>query len=264
MPTSAPKSRHSGRIIRVISHMGERLERPIRLEEMAAIANLSPFHFDRIFRDVTGLSAAAFQAALRLQHAKSAILMTTRSIVEISTDLGYESVGSFTTRFTRAVGVSPRTLRKGVSALRDRDVAAMFHDRARARVVNAAHAAVTVTFASLPAPGAIVWIGLFAKGIPDGVPVAGTMASGTTTATLARVPPGSYRCLAAAYQPSANILDYLLSNAHAKISTPTVEINASAEPVNLRLTFRTPAITDPPVLLAMPLQRACGANAVGD
>ena len=55
---------------RVILKMREQLDEPFSLQEMAKIAYLSPFHFNRVFRQITGIPPTQFLYALRLEAAK--------------------------------------------------------------------------------------------------------------------------------------------------------------------------------------------------
>ncbi len=58
---------HELAVERVIKSMKERLDAPLDLDEMASIAHFSPFHFNRVFREVTGIPPAQFLNALRLE-----------------------------------------------------------------------------------------------------------------------------------------------------------------------------------------------------
>ena len=79
----------------------------LSLRDMADIAYLSPHHFARTFRRVTGISPGEFQCALRLQRAKRLLLTTDLSASGVCFEVGYGSLGIFTSRFTHLVGVSP-------------------------------------------------------------------------------------------------------------------------------------------------------------
>src|SRR6476660_4196704 len=94
----------------VVRWMREHLDQEISMEEMAEGAGVSPFHFLRTFRRFTGVTPALFLSALRLEEAKRLLLTTERSVTDICFDVGYSSVGTFTTRFTQLVGLSPARL----------------------------------------------------------------------------------------------------------------------------------------------------------
>lgn len=84
----------------VIASMWTRLgDSALNLESLAKIALYSPFHFDRIFRSITGIPPRQYLAALRLEQAKEYLLTTDLPITEIGQRVGYSSFGTFSTRF---------------------------------------------------------------------------------------------------------------------------------------------------------------------
>src|SRR5450432_625377 len=102
---------HQGVVERVIQTMHTHLCEPLALEDMADIACLSPYCFSRVFHQIVGIPPGEFLATLRLDRAKQLLLTTSLSITDICFEVGYVGLGSFTTRFTQQVGVSPRHLR---------------------------------------------------------------------------------------------------------------------------------------------------------
>jgi len=99
-------------IERVIAGMREGYAEDLTLAMMAEMARLSPFHMARLFREETGLPPVAFLAAVRMEEARRQLLRTDASVADISVKVGYSSVGSFTSRFTRTVGLSPGRYRR--------------------------------------------------------------------------------------------------------------------------------------------------------
>src|SRR4026209_2039580 len=91
---------HRRAVERVITNARERLSEPISLHDMSRVAYLSAFHFNRVFHEITGLPPAKFIAAMRLDEAKRLLLNTHLSITDICYDVGYNSLGTFTRRFT--------------------------------------------------------------------------------------------------------------------------------------------------------------------
>jgi AraC family transcriptional regulator len=79
---------------------------------MAEMANLRPYHFARTFRRVTGILPGEFRTAVRLERAKRLLLSTDLRVAEIAFKIGYESVGTFATRFRDLVGLSPGRMRR--------------------------------------------------------------------------------------------------------------------------------------------------------
>lgn len=98
---------------RVIQFMNERLDEPMTIDDLARAAGFSKFHFTRLFHRETGLSPARFLSALRMEEAKRLLVTTTLRVADISLQVGYTSIGTFTTRFTTSVGVSPTRYRRG-------------------------------------------------------------------------------------------------------------------------------------------------------
>lgn len=96
---------------RVIAHLAAGLAESHTLEDMADIAMISPFHFNRIFREVVGLSPVRYLYAMRIEEAKRLILTTPLKIIDICYAVGYNSLGSFNKRFVSLVGCSPRRIR---------------------------------------------------------------------------------------------------------------------------------------------------------
>ncbi len=97
---------------RVIQAMRAQLAEPLSLEEMAEIACLSPFHFNRVFRSITNIPPGEFLAVQRLDAAKRLLLTTSLSVTDVCFELGYTSLGTFTTRFKQLAGMSPLQLRQ--------------------------------------------------------------------------------------------------------------------------------------------------------
>lgn len=84
----------------------------IGVEDMAAAAGLSKAHFTREFRRAFGETPRAYLLTRRLERAAALLRNTDRSVLEICFDVGLQSVGSFTTSFTRTYGVSPTAYRE--------------------------------------------------------------------------------------------------------------------------------------------------------
>ena len=102
---------HRRAVERVITTARERLCEPISLQDMSRVAYLSTFHFNRVFHQITGLPPAKFISAMRLDEAKRLLLNTHLSITDICFEVGYNSLSTFTRRFTQRVGLGPREFR---------------------------------------------------------------------------------------------------------------------------------------------------------
>lgn len=177
---------------RVLSTASQRLHEPLTLDDLASIARFSKYHFARMFRRVTGLSPRRFLYALRLQEAKRLLATTSRSVAEVSNDVGYHSVGTFTSRFAASVGVSPavyRRCRGDVGALPEHD--ARTHEGPDEPTLAGA-----VGFdvdAALVAP---VFVGLFRRPVVEGCPERWVTLPGPGQWRVRPVPDGRWYVLA--------------------------------------------------------------------
>jgi AraC-like DNA-binding protein len=84
---------------------------PLDVDDLAAAAGLSRAHFSREFRRAFGESPHAYLLTRRLERAAALLRTTDRSVAEVCFSVGLQSLGSFTTSFTRTYGVSPTAYR---------------------------------------------------------------------------------------------------------------------------------------------------------
>ena len=92
------------------------------IRELAAECGLSPHHFIRRFKAVFGETPHRVRVRARLERAKELLLSSEASITEVSLRLGFSSLGTFSARFAREVGMSPSCFRR--TAARSRSEAA--------------------------------------------------------------------------------------------------------------------------------------------
>jgi AraC-like DNA-binding protein len=84
---------------------------PLDVDDLAGAAGLSRAHFSREFRRAFGESPHAYLLTRRLERAAALLRNTDNSVADICFSVGLQSVGSFTTSFTRTYGVSPTAYR---------------------------------------------------------------------------------------------------------------------------------------------------------
>jgi AraC family transcriptional regulator len=101
------------RIDQVIDHLNNNLDRSVPLEELAAAAFFSRFHFHRIFVAIMGETVNNFTDRLRNEKAARLLRFSERSVAEISTLCGFSSPSTLSRAFKRYFGVSPARYRKG-------------------------------------------------------------------------------------------------------------------------------------------------------
>lgn len=102
------------RLHRAMEFLTANLGRDVRLEEAAAVVELSPFHFAREFRATTGHSPYQYLLAQRMDHARSLLRTTDWSVQEIAAQCGFVSAASFVRAFRQRVGATPGEWRKHV------------------------------------------------------------------------------------------------------------------------------------------------------
>ncbi|QUT05092.1 helix-turn-helix transcriptional regulator [Sphingobium phenoxybenzoativorans] len=100
------------RLKRVLDFVEARLADDIGLEDLAAEACLSPFHFSRLFREATGLSPSRYVTDRRVQAAREKLGLAESSLVEIALDTGFGSQANFIRVFRKMTGLTPGQYRE--------------------------------------------------------------------------------------------------------------------------------------------------------
>ncbi|MFG3701422.1 helix-turn-helix domain-containing protein [Micromonospora sp. NPDC047620] len=225
--------------------MRERLAEPLTIDDLATAAMFSRYHFSRLFRRLTGISPGRFLAAIRIQEAKRLLINTSLTVAAISTSVGYTSLGTFSSRFHRSVGISPAAYRRHrypEPLPTEQTVPA----RAGATIIGEVR-----TFC--PRFAAPIFIGLFPDAIAEGRPVSWAVMDRPGTYRLSGVAPGSWHLIA-----------HSLRGRNVPASEPdrTDQVTAVARygPVRIagggsiqatEMTMRPPRDFDPPALLSL-------------
>ncbi len=103
-----PPARH---LLRARDLADTRYAEPLGVDDLAAAAGLSRAHFSRSFKKAFGESPHAYLLTRRLERAAALLRMTDRSVADICLSVGLQSIGSFTTSFSRTYGLSPTAYR---------------------------------------------------------------------------------------------------------------------------------------------------------
>ncbi|HEY4386201.1 MAG TPA: helix-turn-helix transcriptional regulator [Ktedonobacteraceae bacterium] len=244
---------HMACVERVILTMHRYVAEPLSLEDMADVACLSPYYFNRIFHQRIGIPPGEFFATLRLNAAKRLLLTTEMSVTEICFAIGYNGLGSFTTRFTQLVGVSPGRLRYLVHnepvtlAAVQKRVIELADKQPPSPWRISGH-----IYSERPMYGNI-FVGLFPKSIPQGRPVSCTLLTTPGPFQLAPVPRGKYYILVAALPDTPDPMAYLLPTSPVQVGVFGPLVIAPEwvwDTVEIRL--RPLGLTDPPIISALP------------
>jgi AraC-like DNA-binding protein len=180
---------------RAITTMRTNFADDVTIDDLARAAMFSKFHFTRVFRRTTGVSPGRFLSAVRLQEAKRLLVSTSLSIAEVSREVGYHSVGTFSTRFARSVGLSPTAYRQ-LGGLSQFPPAPGVADEEAGCVEGR-------IWASGDRPG-LIYAGLFPGRIPEGPPIRCAMLDRPGGFLLQRVPVGEYYLLCQSRDPSGS------------------------------------------------------------
>jgi AraC family transcriptional regulator len=261
-PSGATAAARLDAVERAIVTMGQCLDEPQSLRDLARAAYLSPFHFHRVFRSVTSATPGRFLAAMRMAEAKRLLISSQISVTDISIAVGYSSFGTFTTQFTRLVGMAP--------------------GRFRAWAASVAHLPVAEVLEPLVAgprpvgPGLHGWVsgrpdgsagftilGLFRSGIPQDRPIDCAVVTASSHVLshvhYQSVPrPGTSQVLAMSVAADTTIGDMLAGSPCQGMflgatQLPLAPAEASARDHQFLVWLRAPRITDPPILVAIPL-----------
>jgi AraC-like DNA-binding protein len=105
---SVPISRH---LLRAKDLADARYAEPLTVADLASAAGLSPAYFSRQFRRAFGEPPHIYLMTRRLERAAAMLRTTDHSIADICVSVGLDSVGSFTTSFTRMFARTPTEYR---------------------------------------------------------------------------------------------------------------------------------------------------------
>lgn len=240
---------HARAVERVITKIRERLDEGHSLKEMAAVAYMSRYHFNRTFRQVTGLPPRRFFFGLRLEAATRMLLDTNSSITDICFDVGYNSLGTFVRRFSSVLGVSPKKLRK-LRHLPAKDLRPFPGTK-----LNVGTACSTPGIrGQIQAPpdfSGPIFIGLFPGPIPQGAPIACAISLEPGSYLLAPVPQGPCYIFALGLPWPDTINDYFNYDEALRAGGKLVTVGDGTVEYGT-ICLREPLPTDPPILLNLP------------
>jgi AraC-like DNA-binding protein len=245
---------------RVIASMHEQMDvqkdDPMSLHQLAEIAILSPYHFNRVFRQVTGIPPTQFQYALRLEAAKRLLLTTNLSVTDICFEVGYNSLGTFTMRFTKLVGIPPRILRqlaRRFDPSAQRALLTRYTYPCPPRLDGGLSGVVRGRIDGPDGFEGPIFVGLFDAPIPQSPPLACTLLTAPGDYHLAHVPDGQYHLFVAGLGWSEDTLAYLLCNSALRGHAGPLSVRNGQAIGQVDVSLRPPQLTDPPLLIALPL-----------
>lgn len=252
-PSFETHESHRLAILKVLPFMRQRLTEEIDLGQLAEVAIMSPYHFLRTFREQTGVPPGKFLGALRIEAAKRLLIETDDPILDICYRVGYSSLGSFSTRFTEMVGLSPGRFRQlGKSFYRDLP--------ALMQVVSScplpAGAPVLAASVERQHPDQVVFAGLFDTPIPQGRPMSCAVLLDREQRDFRVAAPhcGIAFLFAVAMDAVTPPVDILIGGSAVRAVAGSGPLNFDeGPPAAPCLRLHPPDPLDPPMLLALPL-----------
>lgn len=243
---------HQHVIERAILAMREHIDSDFSLRDMAKSAMCSRFHFNRVFHQMVGITPGHFLSALRLQTAKRLLLTTSLSVIDVCFEAGYNSLGTFSTRFTHLVGLPPFKLRKLGSNITHTE---QLMEKLPGNLALDSTPSVCGTVTAPEDFEGLIFVGLFREPIPQGAPVSCAYLQCCGDFQLPSVPDGLYFIFVAGQPWSEPILSYLLSDKmlRGSLGPVPVLVKKGMPPRKVEIRLRPERLTDPPILLAMPL-----------
>ena len=100
------------RLLPILIHIQTHLEDDLSLEALAQQADLSPFHFHRIFRGALGETVKQYVQRLRLERAAYFLKIQDAAVIDVAFSLGYRTHETFSRAFRRQFGVTPKEYRR--------------------------------------------------------------------------------------------------------------------------------------------------------
>lgn len=239
---------HSHAVQRVIGAIRQRLDEDISLADMASVAYMSRYHFNRTFRAVTGLSPCRFVSKLRVEAATRLLLSSDTSVTEICLEVGYSSLGTFIRRFSGVLGVSPTKLRMLQRSPSKNLLECLQREATPVPLLQAKVVGQVRGPASFSGP---IFIGLFPTPIPEGKPVACATILQPGKYSISEVPEGQYYVMALGMPWPRTVDDFFRYESALRGGGQQVTIGSGTVECE-DIVLRAPATTDPPVLLNFP------------
>ena len=117
--TSAERLRDLALLRRVRDRMDREYAQPLNVEALARDVHLSAGHLSREFKAAYGESPYSYLMTRRIERAMSLLHQGDLSVTEVCFAVGCSSLGTFSTRFTELVGMSPSAYRRAMAEVND-------------------------------------------------------------------------------------------------------------------------------------------------
>src|SRR5690625_676403 len=237
-----------------ILYIQKNIYEPLSLTQLANHVSYSPYHFTRIFKARTGLSPLYYVSSMRLQKAKDLLLNTDLTVRDIGLEIGQQSLGTFTTRFTEKIGITPSQFRKSHMQV-DHHLHSLQKLSNWREDPSPSHQYATIegTIQTAHPFNGFILIGLFSKPIPEEFPLYGTLLSSAGNFSFMNVRPGIYYLMATSVSWEMPSMDILLPHTTLRTRSKAPIFVKSDSIVPLQdVTLYLPKLDDPPILFSLP------------
>ena len=240
-------------VTRAVEFMRTRIGEPQRLSDIAQAALLSPFHFHRIFRHVTSTTPARFLTALRMAEARHLLANSSLSVTEVCLSVGYSSLGTFISQFTKLAGLPPRRFRAALSSFGDIRLCDLTETGAERHTAPGPLGAVT----GGPENGGCALLALYPGNAHDETPVTyGVMETNRLTHT-SPLADGAYQAVALGFEKQTTLVDVVGSSRRpgdfvGAADSPIV-VDGGRSRSSFHVALRRPRSIDPPLQLTSAL-----------
>ncbi len=247
-PRSSTLTIHELMIERAIMLMHERYRERLELADLARAAHMSTFHFDRVFSKVTGVSPRRFLSAMRIEASKRLLLSNSETVTNICLDVGFSSLGTFSSHFRGLVGMSPSRFRLAASRFDSHVLTAMTNRIPT--LIGATQGRMRVHVSCDVGTPQLVFVGLFEGSVPTGSPIECGILSGEGELLFSGTVHGTV--FAIGFERIREVSDLLLPDSRAiMIGQGCARQGASQCP--LALDLQRPSPLSPPLLTPVAL-----------
>lgn len=109
-----PNVKGNRRIEKSLIYISENIDQKLTLAELASAAFMSPYHFVRVFKEVTGMTPMAYVTNKRIERAKELLATGNLPIGVVSSLCGFSNQSQFNNTFRRIMGMTPKEYRRKV------------------------------------------------------------------------------------------------------------------------------------------------------
>lgn len=110
---SAAEKEKIDRYKRIVTYVQEHFAEKVTLDDMAEQVRCNPQYLCHFFKEIAGVPPIRYLILYRLERAKEMLRDTTKPVLEISLDCGFDNVSYFIRQFKKEEGVTPREYREG-------------------------------------------------------------------------------------------------------------------------------------------------------